>query len=90
MGSVEKRQLSVAGAFLSTMRVTGQALSVGILGSLSAARLGVAGWTLLLSRAGGPQVAGAFAWGYRNAMLAGAGLALLGMGAAFTRGAHQG
>jgi EmrB/QacA subfamily drug resistance transporter len=89
MGSVEKHQLSVASAFLSTMRVTGQALSVGILGSLAAARLGVSGWTQLLRHAGGPTVAGAFAWGYRNAMLAGAGLALLGAWASLARGPRR-
>jgi EmrB/QacA subfamily drug resistance transporter len=89
MGSVERHQLSIASAFLGTMRVTGQALSVGILGSLAAARLGAGGWHQLLRHTGGPEVAGAFAWGYRNAMFAGAALALLGAWASLTRGAHR-
>ena len=89
MGSVERRQLSVASAFLGTMRVTGQALSVGLLGSIAASRLGAGGWGLLLRHAGGPAVAGAFAAGYRAAMFTGAGLALLGAWASLTRGAHR-
>jgi len=90
MGSVERRQLSVASAFLGTMRVTGQALSVAALGSIAAARLGPGGWGLLLRHAGGPEIAGAFAWGYRAAMFSGAALALLGAWASLTRGAARG
>jgi hypothetical protein len=72
------------------MRVTGQALSVGLLGSIAASRLGAGGWSQLLHHAGGPGVAGAFAWGYRAAMLTGAFLALLGAWASRARGtAHR-
>jgi len=86
MGSVERSQLSVASAFLGTMRVTGQAVSVGLLGSIAASRLGPGGWSQLLRQGGGSGAAGAFAWGYRAAMATGAGLALLGALASLTRG----
>jgi EmrB/QacA subfamily drug resistance transporter len=86
MGSVERSQLSVASAFLGTMRVTGQSVSVGLLGSIAASRLGPGGWGLLLRHAGGTAAADAFAWGYRAAMATGAGLALLGALASRTRG----
>jgi EmrB/QacA subfamily drug resistance transporter len=90
MGSVERNQLSVASAFLGTMRVTGQAVSVGLLGSIAASRLGSGGWNQLLRHAGGTGAADAFAWGYRAAMATGAGLALLGALASLTRGpAHR-
>jgi EmrB/QacA subfamily drug resistance transporter len=89
MGSVERHQLSVASAFLGTMRVTGQALSVGLLGSIAASRLGAGGWALLMRHAGGPGVVQAYARGYQAAMLTGAGLALLGAWASLTRGAAR-
>ena len=38
MGSVRRDQLGVASAFLATMRVTGQALSVAVLGGIAASR----------------------------------------------------
>ncbi len=88
MGSVDRSQLSVAGAFLGTMRVTGQALSVAILGGIAASHLGPGGWRLLLRVGGSPQAAEAFAQGYRAAMGTGAGLALLGAWASSIRGAH--
>jgi EmrB/QacA subfamily drug resistance transporter len=88
MGSVERRQLSVASAFLGTMRVTGQALSVGVLGSIAASRLGAGGWNQLLRHSGSTAVA-AYAQGYRAAMGTGALLALLGAWASLTRGRHQ-
>jgi len=86
MGSVQRQQLGVAGAFLSTMRVTGQALSVALLGGIAASRLGPGGWRLLLRQgvAAGPAIE-AFAWGYRAAMGAGALLALLGAWASLSR-----
>ena len=90
MGSVQKQQLSVASAFLGTMRVTGQSLSVGVLGSIAASRLGPGGWEMLLHQAGANAAADAYAWGYRAAMLTGAGLALLGAWASLTRGDGKG
>jgi len=86
MGSVKRQQLGVAGAFLGTMRVTGQALSVALLGGIAASRLGTGGWRLLLHQgaAAGPAIE-AFAWGYRAAMFTGAFLALLGAWASLSR-----
>jgi EmrB/QacA subfamily drug resistance transporter len=90
MGSVQRQQLSVASAFLGTMRVTGQSLSVALLGSIAASRLGPGGWNLLLRHTGGNAAATAYAWGYQAAMLAGAGLALMGAWASMTRGSGKG
>jgi MFS family permease len=89
MGSVKRSQLGVASAFLATMRVTGQALSVAFLGGIAASRLGSGGWRLLLRQgaAAGPAIE-AFAWGYRAAMFTGAALALLGAWASLSRGAR--
>jgi MFS family permease len=86
MGSVQRHQLGVAGAFLGTMRVTGQALSVALLGGIAASRLGTGGWRLLLRQgaAAGPAIQ-AFAWGYRAAMFTGAMLAVLGAWASLSR-----
>ena len=89
MGSVSRQQLSVASAFLGTMRVTGQSLSVGVLGSIAASRLGPGGWEMLLHHGGASAAADAYAWGYRAAMLTGAGLALMGAWASMTRGSHK-
>ena len=88
MGSVERSQLSVASAFLSTMRVMGQALSIAILGGIASSRLSSAEWLQLLLRHGSLRASEAFARGYSAAMLAGALLALLGAWASLTRGAH--
>jgi len=101
MGSVQKRQLGVASAFVGTMRVTGQALSVAVLGGIAASTLGPAGGRLLLTLgtpvpgqshasalAAAAYVLHHYAHGYRNAMLAGAGLAFVGALASLTRGQH--
>jgi len=91
MGSVARPQLSLASAFLSTMRVTGMALSVALLGGIAASQLGVTGGHLLFSGGHGLAAAGAaadYATGYRYAMLTGAGLALIGALASLTRGAR--
>jgi EmrB/QacA subfamily drug resistance transporter len=85
MGSVKPGQLGLAGAFLGTMRVTGQALSVALLGGIAASRLGSTGWRVLLRQGASASAASAFAWGYRAAMFAGALLALLGAVASLTR-----
>ncbi len=99
MGSVEKRQLGLAGAFVGTMRSTGQALSVAVLGGIAASTLGPGGGRLLLTlgtpvpghSSSAALAAAAFALshyaqGYRYAMLTGAGLALVGALASLTRG----
>lgn len=88
MGSVERPRLSAASAFLGTMRVMGQALSIALLGGLASSHLSAAEWQQLLRRQGSLQAADAFAWGYSAAMLAGALLAFLGAWASLTRGTH--
>jgi hypothetical protein len=88
MGSVEKPRLSAASAFLGTMRVMGQALSIAILGGLASSRLHPDEWQQLLRRQGSLHAADAFAWGYSAAMLAGALLAFLGAWASLTREAR--
>lgn len=90
MGSVGRDQLGMASAFVSTMRVTGQALSVAILGGIAASHLGPGGWRMLLRAGGSPEAAAAFASGYAAAMATGAGLALLGAWASLVRGPHAG
>jgi EmrB/QacA subfamily drug resistance transporter len=95
MGSVRRDQLSVAGAFLGTMRTTGQALSVAVLGGIAASRLGAEGGRLLFTHG---QAAGdvaartvhAYAEGYALAMVVGAGLALAGAAVSLTRGRAPG
>jgi EmrB/QacA subfamily drug resistance transporter len=101
MGSVEKRQLGIASAFMGTTRVTGQALSVAVLGGIAASSLGPLGGRLLLTHGAsvtGQSTAAAqvaatyvlhhYAHGYHYAMLTGAGLALVGALASLTRGQH--
>ena len=93
MGSVRKDQLSQASAFLSTMRTSGQALSVALLGGIAASQLGAVGGRLLLTHghAGGAlatHAVNAYAEGYRYAMVTGAALALIGALISLTRGAH--
>ena len=94
MGSVRRDQLSQASAFLSTMRTSGQALSVALLGGIAASQLGAAGGRLLLTHghAGGAlatHAVNAYASGYQYAMLTGAALALIGAGISLTRGTHE-
>jgi MFS family permease len=90
MGSVDRSQLSVASAFLGTMRVMGQALSIAILGGIASSRLGASGWQMLYRQEGASGAAAAFAWGYRAAMLTGAFLAILGAWASLARGGLEG
>jgi len=79
MGSVERHQLGLAGAFLSLMRSAGMVLSTAILGGLAARRMGPGGWQVLLEHGPGGPGAEAFVWGYRTAMLTGACFSLLGV-----------
>ena len=53
MGSVRRDQLSQASAFLSTMRTSGQALSVALLGGIAASQLGAVGGRVLLTHGHG-------------------------------------
>jgi len=84
MGAAPKDRLGVASAFLATMRVTGQAFGVTLLGGLAAHELGSGGWKQML-RGASPALGEAFAHGYRVAMFTGAGLALLGAWASLAR-----
>ena len=94
MGSVRRDQLSQASAFLGTMRTSGQALSVALLGGIAASQLGAVGGRLLLSHGGGggavaAHAVSAYATGYQYAMLTGAALALIGAAVSLTRGSHE-
>src|SRR5450756_1872623 len=91
MGSVARPQLSLASAFLGTMRVTGMALSVALLGGIAASQLGRAGGRILYTHGHGTAAINAaanYATGYKYAMLTGAGLALVGALASLTRGSQ--
>jgi EmrB/QacA subfamily drug resistance transporter len=95
MGSVRRDQLSVASAFLGTMRTTGMALSVALLGGIAASQLGRLGGRLLFTHGHGAgsaalaeQAVNGYAQGYRYAMITGAVLALAGAAVSLTRGAH--
>jgi EmrB/QacA subfamily drug resistance transporter len=96
MGSVRRDQLSVASAFVGTMRTSGQALSIALLGGIAASQLGRVGSRLLFTHGRGAgsavlaeQAVSGYAQGYRYAMLAGAALALIGAAVSLTRGAHE-
>ncbi|HTX69969.1 MAG TPA: MFS transporter [Thermoleophilia bacterium] len=95
MGSVRRDQLSQASAFLSTMRTSGQALSVALLGGIAASQLGAVGGRLLLTHGHGggalaTRAVDAYATGYQYAMLTGAALALVGAAVSLTRGVQAG
>ena len=93
MGSVRRDQLSVASAFVGTMRTTGQALSVALLGGIAASQLGRLGGRLLFTHGQGcgcgrpgRRSIDEYAKGYRYAMLTGAVLAVIGATVSLTRG----
>jgi hypothetical protein len=89
MGSVARPQLSLASAFLGTMRVTGMTLSAALLGSIAASQLGRASDRIFYTRGDGTAAINAAAndaTGYKYAMLTGAYLALVGALASLTRG----
>jgi EmrB/QacA subfamily drug resistance transporter len=90
MGSVERHQLSLASAFLGTMRVTGMALSFAVLGGVAASQLGSLGGRLLFmgqtGTAAAAAAAGNYTTGYRYAMFTGAVLALVGAAVSLQRG----
>ena len=79
MGSVERSQLNLASGFLATMRFSGQGLSIAVLGSIAAYKLGPVGARIIfLGEQGSAAHAPAFATGYQTAMLVGAAFALAG------------
>jgi MFS family permease len=87
MGSVERRELSFAAGFLSTMRSMGQAISVALLGGIAAAGLGpVGGRLLFLGEKASAGSAASYSSGYRTAMFVGAGLAVIGSAISLIRG----
>jgi EmrB/QacA subfamily drug resistance transporter len=89
MGSVPRAQLGVASGTLGTMRFLGQSLSIGVLGALATSRLGAGGQAVLLTgRAQGTSAASAYVAGYHLAMVAGAGIAVVGAIASLTRPGH--
>jgi EmrB/QacA subfamily drug resistance transporter len=97
MGSVQRKQLSLASAFLGTMRVTGQALSVAVLGGIAASQLGRVGGRLLFTHGRGAgqaplaeQAVAHYAQGFKLAMFTGAALGLFGALVSLTRGAPVG
>lgn len=93
MGSVSRDQLGLASGFLATMRVTGQALSVALLGAIAASQLGALGARLIFAPEDGVELsaraASEFATGYRYAMVTAAVLAVLAAVASLVRGEHQ-
>jgi EmrB/QacA subfamily drug resistance transporter len=79
MGSVDRSQLSLASGFLSTMRFTGQGVSIAVLGAIAAWKLGPEGGRMIfLGETGSATNAQAFVDGFQVAMLVGAVLAALG------------
>jgi MFS family permease len=87
MGSVERRELSFAAGFLSTMRSMGQTISVALLGGIAAAGLGpVGGRLLFLGEKASAGAAASYSSGYRMAMFVGAGLAVIGSAISLVRG----
>ena len=85
MGSVQRSQLSVAGSFLGTMRFTGQAISVALLGAIAGSQLGAEGGKVIFLGARAVNAADLYANGYRLAMAVAAGLALVGGLVSLTR-----
>jgi MFS family permease len=79
MGAAPRAQLSLASGFLATMRFCGQGFSVALLGAIAASRLGQEGArVILLGPVAGAASSASLAAGFRDAMLAGAALAVLG------------
>ena len=78
MGSVGRSELGVASGVRFTVGYCGQGLSIAMLGAIAASKLGPAGGrVILLGESAGVSSARAFASGYREAMVAGAALALV-------------
>ena len=77
MGSVDRSRLGVASGVRFTMSLSGQGLSIAVLGAIAASQLGPAGGrVILLGKSAGISSAQAFAAGYREAMVTGIALAL--------------
>jgi EmrB/QacA subfamily drug resistance transporter len=89
LGSVAPDKLSAASAVLGTNRFVGQALSVGILGSIAASRLAGAGGATLTTQITATGGAAAFHAGYRWAMITGTAIALMAALVSASRGGRQ-
>ncbi len=78
MGSVDRFQLNLASGFQATMRYSGQGFSIAVLGSIAARKLGSTGaGVIFLGDSATPASAAAFGEGFREAMLVGAGIAIV-------------
>ena len=79
MGSVDRSELGVASGMFAASRFCGMGISVAVLGAIAASHLGPEGGrVILLGARAGVENAQAFAAGYRDAMLAGAGFTVAG------------
>jgi MFS family permease len=79
MGSVDRSELGIASGMFTTSRFCGMGISVAILGAIAASKLGPEGGrVILLGARAGVDNAAAFAAGYREAMLVGTGIAVIG------------
>lgn len=79
MGSVDRSELGVASGLFATTRFCGMGISIAILGAIAASKLGrEGGRIILLGASADVSNAQAFAAGYREAMLVGTGVAVVG------------
>jgi EmrB/QacA subfamily drug resistance transporter len=85
MGSVPRSQLGIASSVLGTMRFTGQAISVALLGGIAGSKLGAVGGKVIFLGARAVDAAGLYAQGYRLAMVVAAAMALGGGLVSLTR-----
>lgn len=85
MGAVPRSQLGIAGSVLGTMRFTGQAISVALLGGIAGSKLGAVGGKVIFLGAAAVNAADLYAQGYRLAMVVAAALALVGGLVSLTR-----
>jgi len=77
MGSVGRSKLGVASGVMFTTSGCGQGLSIAVLGAIAASKLGpTGGRVILLGETASVSSTRAFAAGFREAMLVGAGFAL--------------
>jgi len=88
---VPVRQVGLASGFMNTMRTTGQAMSMGVLGGIAASALGPIGARIIFMHGSGSghltqHAVDGFAKGYTWAMWTAAGLALLSAVASLNRG----
>jgi EmrB/QacA subfamily drug resistance transporter len=85
MGSVDRSRLGAAASFLATMRFTGQAMSVALLGGIAGSRLGPVGGKVIFLGARVVDSGGLYAQGFRLAMTVAAAMALTGGLVSLTR-----